>query len=295
VINPQVTAKPSTVATATVTSKIYRSGAVRGLQVSIADTTPAAPAPAPAPAPVGIVSYWKFVAVVVATCVAATAGYVFVVPPRWEASAHILVAPVPVDADLPGLGLVSESVEPARSLQTAIALLDTPATVAATAAKLGAPWSPASVERSVVLEPLGQSYVVEVKAQADSPSTAARVATTFVESALATRNSEIKKRAATLLAMRTRLPAGVTSKPNSVTGARLELIVRTGDPSLSIAQPASPPSSPIGLPAPYKIALSAVLGLCLAIAGAWARTRGTKPDDGVRVPAYAPGGDGWDK
>jgi uncharacterized protein involved in exopolysaccharide biosynthesis len=251
--------------------------------------------PASALTLVGIVRYWRFVAVVVAACVAATAGYVSVVPPKWEASARILVAPVPADADLPGLGLVSESVEPARSLQTAVALLDTPAAVAATAARLGAPWSPASVDRSVVLEPLGQSYVVEVKAQADSPSSAARLATTFVESALATRNSEIKKRAAALLGLRNGLPAGMTSKPNPATGARLELIVRTGDPSLSMAQPASPPSSPVGLPAQYKIALSAVLGLCLAIAGAWARTRGTRPDDGIRVPAYAPDDDGWDR
>ena len=290
-IDPRVKVKPSTAVAATVTSRIYRSGTVRGRQAAITDPRPASPAPALA----GIVRYWKFITVVVATCVAATAGYVIVVPSSWEASARILVAPVPADADLPGLGLVSESVEPARSVQTAIALLDTPGALAATAAKLGAPWSPESVKRSVVLEPLGQSYVVAVKARADSPSAAARLATTFAESALATRNSEIKERAATLLTLRTGLPAGVTSKPNSATGARLALIVRTGDPSLSMAQPASPPSSPIGLPALYKIALSVVLGLCLAIAGAWARTRGTKTDDRVRAPAYAPDDDGWDK
>jgi uncharacterized protein involved in exopolysaccharide biosynthesis len=245
--------------------------------------------------PAGIVRYWRFIVVVVAACVAATAVYVFVVPPKWEASAHILVAPVPADADLSGLGIISGSVEPARSLQTAVALLDTPAAVAATAAKLGAPWSPASVDRSVVLEPLGQSYVVEVKAQADSPSAAARLATTFVESALATRNSEVKKRAAALVALRNGLPAGRTSEPDSATEAQLELIIRTGDPSLSTDQPASPPRSPVGLPAPYKIALSAVLGLCLAVAGAWARTHGTRPDDGIRAPAYAPEDDGTDK
>jgi uncharacterized protein involved in exopolysaccharide biosynthesis len=293
VINPRVKAKPSTAVAATGASEIYQSGAGRGGQVPIADTRPVSPASVLAL--IGIVRYWKFVAVVVAACVAATAGYVFVVPPKWEASAHILVAPVPADADLPGLGLVSESVEPARSLQTAIALLDTSAAVAATAAKLGAPWSPASVDRSVVLQPLGQSYVVEVKAQADSPSAAARLATTFAESALATRNFEVKKRAENLLAQRTRLPAGMTSKPSSATGARLELIARTGDPSVSMAQPASPPSSPVGLAAQYKIALSAVLGLCLAIAGAWARTRGTRTDDGIRVSAYAPDDDGGDK
>jgi uncharacterized protein involved in exopolysaccharide biosynthesis len=142
---------------------------------------------------------------------------------------------------------------------------------------------------------LGQSYVVEVKAQADSPSAAARLATTFVESALATRNSEIKKRAAALLALRKDLPAGTTTTPSSATGARLALIVRTGDPSLSMAQPASPPSSPAGLPAQYKIGLSAILGLCLAIAGAWARTRRTRPDEVLRVPACVPDCDGWGK
>jgi len=279
VINPELKDKPST--------------AVRGWQVSIADTRPVSPVSAPVLDE--IVRYWKFMAVVFTACVAATVGYVSFVPPKWEASAHILVTPAPADADLPGLGLVSDSGEPARSLQTAIALLDTPAAEAATAAKLGMPWSPASVGRSIVLEPLGESYVVEVKAQADSPATAARLATTYVESALATRNSEIKQRAAALLALRTSLPAGMRRLLNPAAGARLELIARTGDPSLSTAQPAVPPSSPVGLPARYKIALSAVLGLCLAIAGAWARARGSGPDGRMRVTAYAPHDNGWDK
>ncbi|MBB4695092.1 hypothetical protein [Paractinoplanes abujensis] len=263
----------------------------RDRKASFAD----APTNASAPALGGIAGYWRFIVLVATACVAATAGYVYVVPPTFEASAHIQVAPIPTNADLPGLGLVNDSVEPARSLQTAVALLDTPAAAAATAAKLGAPWNAASVERSVSLEPLGQSYVVEVKAQADSPATAARLATTFMESALATRNSELKKRAATLLALRGALPAGMTSRPNPATTARLELIVRTGDPTLSMAQPASPPDSPAGLPGPYKIALSVILGFGLAVAIAWARIRRDRPADVVRVPAYAPDTSGWNK
>ncbi|MFD1368768.1 GumC domain-containing protein [Actinoplanes sichuanensis] len=252
-------------------------------------------APVPALTLGGIVRYWRFAAVVIAACVAATSVYVLVVPPKWEASAHILVAPVPADADLSELGVISGSVEPARSVQTAVAVLDTPAAVAATAARLGAPWSPESVDQSVVLEPLGQSYVVEVKAQADSPADAARLATTFAETALATRNSEIRKRATAMLDLRTKMSAGTTSKPSAATVARLELIIRTGDPSLSTDQPASLPTSPVGLKAAYKIALSVVLGLCLAVAGAWARTHGTRPEDEMRAPGYAPDDDGWDK
>jgi uncharacterized protein involved in exopolysaccharide biosynthesis len=264
---------------------------LRGQQVSIADTGPAPRTPVLG----GIARYWKFIAVIVTACVAATVGYVFAVPPKWEASARVLVVPVPANADMPGLGLVSDSVEPARTLQTAIALLDTPAAEAATAAKLGAPWSSASVEQSISLQPLGQSYVVEVTAKTDSASTASRLATTFAQTALETRDSEIKQRAAGLLAQRLRLPTSVRSKFSSVSGAQLELIARTGDPSLSMAQPAIPPRSPVGLPAQYKIALSAVLGLCLAVAGAWARARGARPDERTRVPAYAPVGDGWDR
>ncbi|MBL7262308.1 hypothetical protein [Paractinoplanes lichenicola] len=265
----------------------------RDRQTSIVDPRPVAPVSVPALG--GITGYWRFIVLVATACVAATAGYVYLVPPKFEASAHILVAPIPTNADLPGLGLVNESLEPARSLQTAVALLDTPTAAAATAARLGAPWTPESVERSVSLEPLGQSYVVEVKAEADTPSTAARLATTFMESALATRNAEIKKRAATLLALRSGLPAGMTSKPNPATTARLELIVRTGDPTLSTAQSASPPRSPAGLPAPAKIGLSVVLGLGLAIAIAWARTRGTRPRDGARASVYASDTNGWNK
>jgi uncharacterized protein involved in exopolysaccharide biosynthesis len=279
VIIPQREDKPST--------------AVRGRPVSNAATRPVSPATAPAWE--GIARYWRFMAVVLAACVAATAAYVALVPPKWEASAHILLTTAPDDADLSGLGLVSGSVEPARSLQTAIALLDTPAAESATAAALGAPWDAASVGRSVVLEPLGQSYVVEVRAQADSPSAAARLATTYVESALAARNADIKQRASALIALRTGLPAAMRGTMSAAAKARLELIARTGDPSLSMAQPAVPPSSPVGLPAQYKIALSVVLGLGLAIAGAWVRACRARPDDGMRVPAHLPDDDGWDK
>lgn len=278
-INPQVKDKPNT--------------AVRGQRVSIPETRPWSPASARALG--GIARYWKFMAAVFAACVAATAGYVAVAPPTWEASAHILLTAAPDDADLSGLGLVSGSVEPARSLQTAIALLHTPAAEAATAAKMGAPWSPASVGRSIVLEPLGQSYVVEVKARADSPSAAARLATTYVENALATRNSDVRQRAAALIAQRTGLPASMRSALDPATRVRLELIARTGDPSMSMAQPAVPPSSPVGLPASYKIALSALLGLCLAVIGAWARAGGARPGNRMRVPAHLPDNNGWDK
>jgi hypothetical protein len=279
VINSKVQDQPTTV--------------IRDQQISFADTRPL-PA-VPAPARDGIVRYWRFVAVVVAACVAATAGYVSLVPPAWEASAHILVTPAPTDTDVPGLGLVSGTADPARYVQTAIALLDTSAADAATAAKMGAPWSPASVASSVVLQPLGESYVVEVKAQADSSSTAAKLATTYAENALATRNSEIEQRATALLTLHAGLPSGVRNALDSALGPRLQLIARVGDPSLSMAQPAVAPSSPVGLPAQYKLALSAVLGLCLAIAGVWARTRGTRPAGGMRVPAPGSDDNGWDK
>nr|WP_221376615.1 Wzz/FepE/Etk N-terminal domain-containing protein [Actinoplanes polyasparticus] len=275
-INQQVKDKPSTVA--------------RGRSVSNPDT-----APVSAPLLDEIVRHWKFIAVIVTACVAATAGYVYIVPQRWEASARVLVAPAGADADLAGLGLISGSADPARSLQTAVALLDTPAANAAAAARLGSPWSSVSVDRSIVLEPLGESYVVNVKAQADSPSAAARLATTYVESALATRNSTIKQRATALLALRTSLPASTRSELNPITGTRLQMIARGGDPSLSMAQPAVPPTSPVGLPTQYKIALSVVLGLCLAIAAVWARARGSRPDDGMRVPAQAPDDNGWNR
>lgn len=268
------------------------STAVRDRQVSFADPRPVSPS---SPAAKGIVRYWKFMAVVFVACVAGTVGYVSLVPPKWEASARILVTPTSAGADLPELGLVSGSVEPARSVQTAIALLDTPDAEAATAARMGAPWSAASVGRSVVLEPLGESYVVDVKAQADSPSTAARLATTYVESALLTRNSVIRQRATVLLALRTGLPTGARSELDSATGAELQLTARVGDPSLSIAQPAVPPSIPVGLPAQYKILLSAVLGTCLAIAGAWLRAHGTRPGDRMRAPAHASDDNGWDE
>lgn len=266
---------------------VHRPPAGRPQYIALADVSPTVQLrQVPAPARLG--RYWMFIAVVAIVCFGATAGYAFVVPPKWEASAHILVAPVSADVDVPGLGLVSDSLEPARSLQTAIALLDTPVAAAATADKLGEPWTATTVDRGIVLEPLGQSYVVRVLAQGDSATEAARLATTFAESATEIRDREIKKKASELLALRTSLPTDATASASSAaTWARLELIIRTGDPSLSMAQPASAPSSPAGLPVLYKLGLAAVLGLGLGVAGAWVRSRRATRNDGARARVHA--------
>ena len=173
---------------------------------------------------------------------------------NYEASASILVSPVSAtDPSFIGTGAVVDSGDPARTVQTAAALIDSPEVADAAASAMGPGWSGARVAASTSVSPRGQSNVLAVTAKGSSAGAAARLADTFARAAvetrarlvqrnIATRVSTVQRRIATL--SRT-LPA--TSPELQALGTQLgELRAAQdtgGDPTLAISQSAQPGSA----------------------------------------------------
>jgi uncharacterized protein involved in exopolysaccharide biosynthesis len=234
-----------------------------------------APAAAEPPTPgalartAGLTSrYWKLIVLVMLACMVGAVAYLTVAPPRYRATAQVLVTPVAPDTATQGLRLIGGS-EPTRSVQTAVALLDTQAAAVRTSAKLGGRHTPASVAQAVTVEPRGQSYIVSVSADAADPDAAALLANTFVGSALELRNEDVKTQASRLAqSLRAATPAGGADTGQLAT---LDLLAATGDPSLSLTEAASSPERRTGLPPGLIVVLAAVFGLVLGTAAALAR------------------------
>jgi polysaccharide biosynthesis transport protein len=115
----------------------------------------------------------------------------------YSATASILVTPLPEgDAGFVGIGTVVDTGDPARAVQTAAALVDTPDAAARAAHTLGKGWTSGSVSAAVSVAPLGASDVLAVTATAPTAAQAQRVATVYARSAIAYRASVVQSQIA---------------------------------------------------------------------------------------------------
>ncbi|HYI98109.1 MAG TPA: P-loop NTPase [Thermoleophilaceae bacterium] len=194
--------------------------------------------------------------------------------PAYESTANLLVSPIPSDDQtLLGLPVVRDSPgEPTRAIQTAATLVESPAAARLAATRLGGDWSPGSVASAVEVEPQGQSNIIAITGQADTPEESARVATDYARASLEGRKALLAEQAAAALE---RLPAadaaGTTGDSPFATiaerRASLEGIRENGDPSLVLSQEASP-GERTGPSAPLVIVLALFGGAALGIGAA---------------------------
>src|SRR5688500_230455 len=117
--------------------------------------------------------------------------------PVYEATAEVLVTPMPADSTaLFGLQLLRESNDPTRTLQTAASLVETTRAAELTGKEMGEGFSRTYVQDQVEVEPQGQSNILAVTAKANEADTAALLANTFVAASLAARRETLRKQIA---------------------------------------------------------------------------------------------------
>jgi Mrp family chromosome partitioning ATPase/capsular polysaccharide biosynthesis protein len=205
----------------------------------------------------------------------AVAWLAFARTPTYEATANLLVTPLPQDdTTFRGLQLLRDSGDPTRTIQTAASLVDSPEAARRTAQELGPDWSTQRVRDSVTIEPEGESNILAVTGSAGDAATASRLANTYARQTLAVRRDALANGVGPLLdQLRARQKAIGTA--DTVAAAELEdrinqlESVRTGtDPTLAISQPADVPGSPTGASAPVILALALIAGLALGSAAA---------------------------
>jgi Mrp family chromosome partitioning ATPase/capsular polysaccharide biosynthesis protein len=207
--------------------------------------------------------------------VAALLWLTFARTPTYEATANLLVTPLPQDDQtFRGLQLLRDSGDPTRTVQTAASLVTAPEAARRTAAQLGNGWTTQSVLDSVNVEPQGESNILAVTASADDAKLAARLANTFTRETLGVRRDVLDRDVAPLLdQLRSRREA--LGESDTEAAAELEdrinqlENVRTGnDPTLSISQVAEVPQSASGAGPIVILALALVAGLALGAAAA---------------------------
>ena len=223
------------------------------------------------------------VMLVVGVVVAASVGWLAVRAPEYRADAEVFVTPLPPEAvALVGLPLLQDLREPTRTIQTAATLFDSQAAARRTADTLGGRWTAQKVRKAVDVEPKGQTNILEVSATADTPNLATQLANTYATSALAVRREQLQRLAREAIpGVRARLAeldaasAGAAELESALN--RLEALSRGQDPTLSLAQAATPPTSPEGTSAWLVIALAILAGGVLGIGAALAIDRITPP------------------
>jgi capsular polysaccharide biosynthesis protein len=208
------------------------------------------------------------VCLVALAAVAAAALWLATRSDSYEATAEILVTPAPDDGGPDSsLPLLRTSGDRTRIVQTAASLIDSPGAAQGTAATLGGGWTPEQVEGAVTVEPVGQTDVIAVTAQADSPELATRIANTFADAALRARASALRPRIDALEAqMQTELQAQTDSSSQVAVDlseglSELRALKTAGDPTLSLTRTAQGPATAVGTSSWILLALALVAGL----------------------------------
>lgn len=209
-------------------------------------------------------------AVVLITTLLAALLWMALRPPTYEASAQLLINPLPQDDEtFLGLELLRDSGDPTRTAQTAASLIESPRAAARAAQELGPDWDAAEVVDNVSVEPEGQSNILAITATADDANEAARVANTFTEAALDVRNRDLRRDVNSAISeTRDNLEAlGPDSAAATELAARLDRLVAVnaqGDPTMTLSQPAVPPTDSKGAGTVLIILLSLIGGTALA-------------------------------
>jgi capsular exopolysaccharide synthesis family protein len=189
---------------------------------------------------------------------AAAFGWIAHKGPRYHSQADVLVTPLQPDGSLSGLQLLQDSSDPTRIIQTAADLLSSDRAAKTAAERIGG-ISPDLVKRSVQVEPVGQSNIVAVTAEAATPELAAAIADAYVKVALDLRHQRVRTQALAKLAALRREPAA--DSRSQMQG--LQVLADGPDPTMSLAEPATPQRSPIGPPPWLVLTLAAIAGLSL--------------------------------
>ena len=195
--------------------------------------------------------------------------------PSYEASSQVLVSAVQDQEEglFLGLDVLRESVDPTRTVQTAASLVESREAAIKTAELLGNGWTADSVLSSIQVSPEGESSILSITATADTKDEAVRLANTFTAATIKVRSEEIKRQAESAAeALKGRLAdSPATGEDRIKLEARLdqlEALSEEGDPTLSIAQLATPPGSAAGAGAPQVIIVALLAGHALGAAAA---------------------------
>ncbi|MFI6439232.1 hypothetical protein [Streptomyces sp. NPDC050759] len=213
-----------------------------------------------------VVRWWPLVVLTTLAAVVATLVALGQRAPSYSATARMPVTPLAQsDETFLGTSLIRDAGDANRTSATVARLLDSQRVAAQTAQSLGGHWTTASV-RSAVDVKVGETNVIEIKARAAEPGQAARVATTFAQTALKDRWRTISAQLDRRIAFADKnTPADPNAGDESRRLQLLTYVRQSGaDPTLSIDS-ISPPVRVKEMPEAVMIGMAAVGGMFLGV------------------------------
>lgn len=214
--------------------------------------------------------FW-LVALTVLVTTAAAVVYVAASDRQYRAEADVLVTPVSRDDDrVVGLGLIQDSPDPTRDVETASRLVTTLDVARIVQQRLGTDRSPRALRDDVTAVPVAQSNIVAVTATTSSARESQRLANAFATALVVDRTRKLHERLdLTIANLRKRL--GELPAPGAALRRRigeLETLRAGDDPTVRVAASADLPDH-ASWPRPrFSIAAGIVAGLVLGLGGA---------------------------
>jgi capsular exopolysaccharide synthesis family protein len=210
---------------------------------------------------------WLIVAITVMTTIVAIA-YVSLASKTYEAQSTLLISPISAsNPDLEGLGLLQESTDPTRDVQTASELITTVEVADMVKQDVGYSGTGEALLGTVTAEPVAQSSTVAITASATDPQEASDVANAFAKEAVASRTAQLHDQIdRTLRGLRT-LPMTDAVRSQIGTLQRLQL---GPDPTIRVATAANPPTSPVSPKPKLSVVAGLLAGLVIGLAAAFA-------------------------
>lgn len=256
------------------------SGAPRGRHELTSVREPGAAWFVPEPESEGLPRYLEllrgrlwFILLVVTTCVAGAFLYLSLADKVYSAHSDLLIAPISSDNQtLVGLGLITQTSDPTRDVETASRLIKTPSVARRVRLALNSPESESSLLSHIDVAPVAQSNVVTITAETNDPRSAARLADAFGEAAVADRTQKMHDQLAQIIPrLRSQIdqmtPAQRVAAQTQVDRLRaLESLTELDDPTIRLESPAALPTSAVS-PRPTLTVVAAILvGLILGSA-----------------------------
>ncbi|HUR84045.1 MAG TPA: P-loop NTPase [Solirubrobacteraceae bacterium] len=214
------------------------------------------------------------VALVTLAALAGSLAWLAVRTPDYEATAQLLVTPLPQDdRTFLGLQMIRDSGDPTRTVQTAAALVNSEQAAALTARRLGPTWTSRRVAERVDVQPVGESNILAVQARWIDGAGAARIANEFTAAALGSRQAVLREQIDAAI-VRLRAQVRALRRNGGAAGAelselqQLHTLRNAPDPTLSLSQQATAPATAAGAPPWLVLAMALIGGFTLAIGAA---------------------------
>ncbi len=206
---------------------------------------------------------------------AAIAGlYAKLAPQTWTAESHLLVTPVNGEANLIGLGLITNSSNPSGDVSTASSLVATSEVANLVAGKIGHTTSQ-QVLKDISAVPVAQSNIVSITATASSAARAQAIADAFALATVANRTEKLHNQLDRIIpALQAQVQALPTSQQTGQGSlgerlAALEALRAAPDPTISVESLAQRPTAPSWPKTKLSILAGIFVGLIIGVGSAF--------------------------